>query len=538
MDIITQINKAVEFAKKKDYKSADKIYQQVYKINPNNPVLLSLMGYLYLSTKKYKKAEYFFEVAFNMTHSLSALAGLVNAKYALEKYEDAVPLLLELIKNEPKYEYYKKLTTILRNFVIFKRTCGYPNLAYEYGCQAIEIFPFKYKLFNDLAMICLYLAKFDEAEKYCQKSLNLNPKNADGLSILGLIYESVYLDNKNAQICYRKSLRYDKKYSTYYNMAYSLSKTCDYSLATRYFKKALKISSNTEAIKLGIAFNYFRQRKFKQGYKYYIQQNDSSDVRKLKKLWDGKLHKNSTVFIYPDLAFGDHIMFMRYVPFLKKYFKKIKVYVLPSLRKIFENNFKEIEFVDKFPKYDYSMALSKLPYYLKMDFDNIPFASGYLSASKADIHSDKLKIGICWEAGNADIRSTIHRTISINELKDIFDIDAEFYSLQVNPSSNDYLDYNMINLGKDFKDFNDTAEAINAMDIIISVDTSVANLAGALGKKTFMLIPYYSDWRWFDNTVKTEWYNSIKLFKQTEKHTWNNEIQRIINELTNLLTEC
>ena len=72
------------------------------------------------------------------------------------------------------------------------------------------------------------------------------------------------------------------------------------------------------------------------------------------------------------------------------------------------------------------------------------------------------------------------------------------------------------------------------MDLLISVDTSVANLAGAIGLKTFMLIPYYADWRWFDNTEKTEWYDSVKIFKQTEKSNWNNEISRIISELTKL----
>ena len=98
MNIITQINKAVEFVKNKEYKAAEKIYQDVYKTNPQNPVLLTLMGYLYLSTKKYKKAEFLFESAWSLSHSQSACTGLATIKYMLGKYNEAIPLLINLIK--------------------------------------------------------------------------------------------------------------------------------------------------------------------------------------------------------------------------------------------------------------------------------------------------------------------------------------------------------------------------------------------------------------------------------------------------------
>ena len=86
----------------------------------------------------------------------------------------------------------------------------------------------------------------------------------------------------------------------------------------------------------------------------------------------------------------------------------------------------------------------------------------------------------------------------------------------------------MINLAKDFKSFEDTAEAVNAMDLIITVDTSVAHLAGALGKKTFLLLPYASDWRWFDDNKTTPWYDSVEIFKQTDSISWEKPIEEIV----------
>jgi ADP-heptose:LPS heptosyltransferase len=89
----------------------------------------------------------------------------------------------------------------------------------------------------------------------------------------------------------------------------------------------------------------------------------------------------------------------------------------------------------------------------------------------------------------------------------------------------------MINLAKDFKNFKDTAEALKAMDVVITVDTSVAHLAGALGVKTFLLLPYATDWRWFEDTKTTPWYDSVELFKQKDSISWENVIEDIICRL-------
>ena len=89
----------------------------------------------------------------------------------------------------------------------------------------------------------------------------------------------------------------------------------------------------------------------------------------------------------------------------------------------------------------------------------------------------------------------------------------------------------MINLAKDFKNFSDTAKALKAMDCVITVDTAVAHLAGALGVKTFMLLPYASDWRWFNDTKTTPWYNSIEIFKQTDHISWEKPLSDIMERI-------
>ena len=530
MDVISEINKAVEFVKNEDYNSAEKIYLKTLELNPDNPTLLSFLGFLYISTKEFQKAETIFEKAYSISQNDSILSGVALSKFMMQKYEECIPYYTELISRDNNdCRYYEKITQALSNLVYTGKS-KYLNMAYKYSLNALKKFPLNKEFYVNYSVACIYSGKFEEGEKACCKALKLDNNYWKTLSQMGLIQEFLYCDEEKAQKYYKKALKNSGIKSIYYDLGISYSKSGNYNKALRAFKTALKAYPENETIILGIAHNYFKQRKFKEGYKYYIKQNDSSDVRKLTNIWDGKVHKDKTIFVYPDLAFGDHIMFMRYVPFLKNKFKKVIVNACPQLIKLFKENFDRIEFVTDIPEYDYSAALSKLPYYLKMDFSNIPQSSGYIKRKL--LHNNHLKIGLCWEAGNADIRSTIHRTININEFRKLFDMNLDIYSFQVNPSSSDYLKFNMKDLGKTFNNFYDTSIALQDMDIMISVDTSVANLAGAMGIKTFLLLPYYADWRWFDNTDKTEWYDSVKIFKQTEKNIWTHEIDRIALELT------
>ena len=91
----------------------------------------------------------------------------------------------------------------------------------------------------------------------------------------------------------------------------------------------------------------------------------------------------------------------------------------------------------------------------------------------------------------------------------------------------------MINLAKYFKDFENTAQALKAMDILVTVDTSVAHMAGALGVKTYLMLPYTTDWRWFEDTKTTPWYKSVEIFKQTDPISWENVISEIVERLKN-----
>lgn len=537
MDIVSEINKAVEFVKNEDYKSAEEIYLKALESNPKNHIILSFLGYLYLTTKDYTNAEKYFEEAHNVSQENSVLSGLALSKFMLQKFEETVPLYISLIRTDPKCDYYEKLTLALCTLVSTGKQV-YLKTAYDYSLAAKNKYPMNKELLLNYSIACIYTGRFQEAEEYCINVLRMDSEFARAWNHMGIIQECLYQDEEKAQECYKKAIKYNDTPSYNYDLGISYSKTGKYNLATRYLKKSLAKMPNNDIILWGLTQNYFSERNFRDGYKYYLQHMKTETVQGLTNLWDGKKHLDSTLFVYSDMAYGDHLMFIRYVPYLKDKFKNIKVFAFPQLIDLFRNSFEGIEFVDYIPEYDYSVVLSKLPYYLKMDFNNIPNSEGYLKVDKSADKNKKLKIGLCWEAGNSDIRSTIHRTININEFSELLNLDYDFYSFQVDSSSDDYKKYKITDLGSSFKNFTDTALALKDMDLLITVDTSVVNLAGALGINTYMLLPYYPDWRWFDNDDKTEWYDSVRIFKQTEKNSWHNEVLRIISELTKLSNRC
>ena len=270
--------------------------------------------------------------------------------------------------------------------------------------------------------------------------------------------------------------------------------------------------------------------------------------QKLHSKWEGGIYKDETLFVYGDQGFGDQLQYIRYLPYLIKKFKYVKVMVskpLISLLKETFKNYKSVRFYPMkttYPHYDKFVLLTHTLYYLNKDFKHIPYTSGYLFADNKKVEkykseyfdNNKLKIGICWEAGSAAIHAQIHRTVNIECFEDIINLEnTAVYSFQVNSSLDNYKKYsNLIDIGSTFKDFDDTAAALKNLDVFIAVDTSAAHLAGALGVKTFLLLPYCADWRWFDNTETTEWYDSVKIFKQTCKNSWENEFKRMLQELT------
>lgn len=548
MDIISEIKKAIKFTEEKNFEAAEKIYLKILKEDKENPVVLSFLGLMYIKAKCIKPAEKYLEKAKKIKINKAVIEGLGFVKYYLEKYEEAARYFAEAVKTNKSFDIYDKYIKSLINSGVF-------TTAYEQAYECFQKYPLKKEALSNLALCCIHTGRLMESFKYSRQLITKYPKYGNGWLQYGLITEMLYHDDKQAFNCYRKALRLGEKNKAYCNLAIIATRNGDYKKAVRYLKKSVTPLTDKGELNFMLATIYFKQRKFKKAFKHYFLKeldiNWRSPISRLKRPWDGKKYKEEILLVYNDQGKGDCIMFSRYFPFLEKKFKHIKIYAGEELAELFKRSFSKYKKISihkpkkRFPHYDKSAVASNLPYQLKMDNGVFPFAAGYLIADKQKseyyrknyFNTDKLKVGICWEAGGIGWRELIHRTLNISLYEPFFNIaGVQYYSFQVKPCMDNYKNYpDLTDLGETFKDFDDTAAALVNLDLLVTVDTSVAHLAGALGVKTFMLLPYVTDWRWFDSTEKTDWYNSIRIFKQKNPISWDveiNNIKKCIEEMT------
>ena len=231
---------------------------------------------------------------------------------------------------------------------------------------------------------------------------------------------------------------------------------------------------------------------------------------------------------------------------LKNLGAKIIVDTPKSLDKIIRTMKVEFTHIDelKEAKFDYNCLLLSLPLALNTTLETIPNKTPYLFTPKdnKDYWKEKLgnklrkRIGLMWN-GNPENENNHNRSIDLKKLIKLFDLPYEFHSLQINHNKFELeiiKKYeNLFIHENEIKGFDKTAGLIESMDLIISVDTSVAHLSGALNKKVWILLAFTPDYRWLLNQENSPWYPSAKLYRQSKKGNWDNVIENIIADLKN-----
>jgi hypothetical protein len=207
-----------------------------------------------------------------------------------------------------------------------------------------------------------------------------------------------------------------------------------------------------------------------------------------------------------------------------------------------------IDPTSKLPDFDLHCPLLSLPLAFGTRLDTIPSATPYLSASSESVKGWNIslgvkcrpRIGLVW-SGNRAHKNDHNRSIKLRPLLQVLDIDATFVSLQkdVHPDDATVLKNrsNLLHLGDQLKDFSDTAAVISNLDLVISVDTSVAHLAGALAKPVWVLLPFVPDWRWLLDRDDSPWYPTVRLFRQYAAGDWSGVIDHIGVELAKQLCD-
>jgi Flp pilus assembly protein TadD len=251
-----------------------------------------------------------------------------------------------------------------------------------------------------------------------------------------------------------------------------------------------------------------------------------------------------TVVLYAEQGFGDAIQFCRYVPLVAARAGRVILEVPESLRELMGTLPCAAEVVargDTLPPFDVHCPLLSLPLALRTRLDTIPSAIPYLRAPPRPARrwqTSGRRIGLVWSGSLTNLDGH-HRSIGLEPLLPLLDLDATFISLQkdVRPVDVAFLEQHreLVQSTGELKTFADTAALIADLDLIITIDTSVAHLAGAMGKPVWILLAFAADWRWLLGRDDSPWYPTARLFRQDDSRTWGGVVARLGDALLDYL---
>lgn len=270
--------------------------------------------------------------------------------------------------------------------------------------------------------------------------------------------------------------------------------------------------------------------------------------------WRGESLTAKTILVWAEQGYGDAIQFAPMVLKLAEQAKTVYLEVTTPQVRLFAESFDspKIKVIERLAdphrinlaeRPDYVVPLMSLPALLNLGLDDLPLAVGYLRSRENDVSvwKDRLKpqqtikVGLVW-AGRPAHADDHRRSLPLDLLRPLFDRPGiTWFSLQVGEQAGGWAsDIPLTDLSPYLRDFADTASAITALDLVISVDTAVAHLAAGLGKRVWTMIPAVADWRWLTKRTDTPWYPTMRLYRQSTNGDWTDVIAQIGEALSSL----
>ncbi|MBR0869830.1 tetratricopeptide repeat protein [Bradyrhizobium tropiciagri] len=413
--------------------------------------------------------------------------------------------------------------------------------------------PSDHVILNNLGACLFELGRLDEAIACSELALALNPDHAPAHTNLGIIFEAQNLVEA-AVAAHRRAVDIDPDYAKgYANLAVALRNAGDIDAALAASRRAIALDPELPLARYNHAHFLLMNGEFEQGFQEYQWR------RKAKMLvdgdpvfgepeWQGEPLAGRTLLLFAEYGLGDAINFVRYVPEVAASGGgRIILQVQPALASLLRPMLSDVAVFargEPLPPFDLQLPLLSLPRIFGTTVETIPAAVPYLHPDPvklvrwrqalADVTA--LKVGVVW-AGNPRHKGDRQRSLSAAAvLPRLIMPGVQLYSLQKEPRPDDTpvlarLAGDVVDLAPTLGDFADTAAAICALDLVIAVDTSVAHLAGALGRPVWMLCPYALDWRWLRDRADTPWYPTMRLFRQDKPQAWERVLTRLSAEL-------
>jgi tetratricopeptide (TPR) repeat protein len=488
---------------------------------------------------------------FNLAHTLSELGALAEAAEAYRR-------VLALTPADAEAHY--SLGVILQEL-------GHREEAIDAYTQALHLKPDYAEAWSNLGCVHEERGDWDAALEAQRRALAVDGTRADTHNNLGAALAKLG-DEAGARACFARALELQPRHvMARCNLGYQLAGQGDFMGARECYRQAVACDPASPTAHFYLGVTELSLGNFSAGWKEYEFRWNTKEFRGRKQnlrcpQWRGEALENARILLYAEQGLGDTMQFVRYVPLVAARGGQVVLEAPAGLSRLLSRVQGVSELVvqdEPLPDFQWQSPLMSLPLAFGTDEASIPAPVPYLSADpglakswagklQPGLHPSKpkssslgtpVRVGLAWAGSPKHVRER-QRSIPLAQLAPLLALKgATFYSLQKGPAAGQCRSLpaglQVIDLEAEQQDFADTAAIVANLDLVISIDTSIAHLAGAMGKPVWILLHDVPDWRWLLNRDDSPWYPTARLFRQSVGGIWDDVVARVRRELERLI---
>jgi tetratricopeptide (TPR) repeat protein len=429
------------------------------------------------------------------------------------------------------------------------RLAGSPKLAVKSAKRALALAPRKPEPLSNLGAALYDLGDYDEAVKAGRRLVAAQPDFALGHGNLGNALHALKRFDE-ATASYRRAIALDPEYAdAWANLGTTLHHAGEFEEGVAVLRHAIALAPEHANARCGLGILLLMRGELAEGfdeYEWRLRSSERKGPRFPVRPWQGESLAGRHIYVEAEQGLGDTLQFARYLPLLAARGARVSFRMHQELSELMRESLPGIHVLgdrgDPGP-HDCDAVLLSLPRLFRTRLETIPAQVPYLRAPEAAAARWRnrlatlagIKVGLVW-AGNPKHANDMRRSLELKALAPLTAVPGtNFVSLQVGPRAADARKAPTVrDLSKQLTDFTETAAAVAALDLVITVDTSVAHLAGSLGKPVWVVLPWVTDWRWMFEREDNPWYPTMRLFRQKRGESHARIIGVMAEELARL----
>jgi tetratricopeptide (TPR) repeat protein len=546
-------NRGLVYQSAGDNKNAEASFFRAVQLDPNLPQAHYNLGVLYESQGKTDQAIQAWRQTLRLVPDhVEALNNLGVVLTRRGELEQAIELLNRAIQVRPD------TAAAYANLASAVSQTGAARLdeAIDLSRQGVHLAPEMAETHYNLAEILMRADQLDEALPHAQTAVQIQPDLLPATSVLAAIYERMNRGDDALEVYEAAARRSGDNPDVLSSLSTAYRAQARDRDALAVANRAIRIKPDHAEAHANRAFALLAGGEYREGFLEYEWRwkckgfsNAARDFGQ--PLWTGRTDelKDKTILIHAEQGFGDVIQFARYLPLVAQRGARVIAEVpreLQTLVATMKNIDQVVARGDEPPAFDLHMPMLSLPGALKTTLENLPREVPYFHPDdslkrrwKQRIESSRRgaakTVGLTWGGSILDLR----RSVKLAQLAPLMTSPGvRFFSLQKGSPADELMtapaEWDIVDLGPELNDFADTAAALANLDLLVTIDTAIAHLGGAMASKTWTMLVQIADWRWMHDREDSPWYPTMRLFRQPLKGDWNTVIAAVVQALRKL----